>query len=90
MGIAFTEITKEAQAQLEELILSCAGGTSPLSSATTSAQPVAAAPDLLMITDAGAALNALARFFQNNQALTREEFSLLVSKSQNRNPASRA
>jgi len=39
---------------------------------------------------AGAALNALARFFQNNQALTREEFSLLVSKSQNRNPASRA
>jgi len=40
--------------------------------------------------DAGAALNALARFFQNNQALTREEFSLLVNKSQNRNPGSRA
>jgi hypothetical protein len=35
-----------------------------------------------MIMDAGAALNALARFFQNNQTLTRSEFSLLVSKSQ--------
>jgi len=37
-----------------------------------------------MIMDAGAALNALAKFFQNSQTLTREEFSLLVSKSQNR------
>jgi hypothetical protein len=82
MGIAFTEISKEAQVQLEELILSCSGGTSPLPSATNAAQPVAAVPDLLMIMDAGAALNALARFFQNNQTLTRSEFSLLVSKSQ--------
>ena len=80
MGISFTEISKEAQVQLEELILSCSGGTSPLS--TNAAEPVAAVPDLLMIMDAGAALNALARFFQNNQTLTRSEFSLLVSNSQ--------
>lgn len=80
MGISFTEISKEAQVQLEELILSCSGGTSPLS--TNAAEPVAAVPDLLMIMDAGAALNALARFFQNNQTLTRSEFSLLVSMSQ--------
>jgi len=26
MGIGFTDISKEAQVQLEELILSCAGG----------------------------------------------------------------
>src|SRR5882724_236268 len=82
MGISFTEISKEAQVQLEELILSCSGGTSPFPSATNAAEPVAAVPDLLMIMDAGAALNALARFFQNNQTLTRAEFSLLVSKSQ--------
>jgi hypothetical protein len=82
MGISFTEISKEAQVQLEELILSCSGGTSPLPSATNAAEPVAAVPDLLMIMDAGAALNALARFFQNNQTLTRADFSLLVSESQ--------
>jgi hypothetical protein len=35
-----------------------------------------------MIMDAGAALNAMAGFFQNNQTLSREDFSLLVSKSQ--------
>jgi hypothetical protein len=35
-----------------------------------------------MIMNAGAALNALARFFQNNQTLTRAVFSLLVSESQ--------
>ena len=82
MGISFTEISKEAQVQLEELILSCSGGSSPLASATNAAEPVAAVPDLLMIMNAGAALNALARFFQNNQTLTRAEFSLLVSESQ--------
>jgi len=82
MGISFTEIGKEAQVQLEELILSCSGGSSPLASATNAAEPVAAVPDLLMIMNAGAALNALARFFQNNQTLTRAEFSLLVSESQ--------
>ena len=56
--------------------------SSPLASATNAAEPVAAVPDLLMIMNAGAALNALARFFQNNQTLTRAEFSLLVSESQ--------
>ena len=84
MGIGFTDISKEAQVQLEELILSCAGEASPPESGTNAAQPVPAAPDLLMIMDAGAALNALAKFFQNSQTLTREEFSFLVSKSQNR------
>ena len=90
MGIAFTEISKEAQEQLEKLILSCAGEASPAVSGTNATQPVLAAPvlaapDLLMIMDAGAALNALAKFFQNSQTLTREEFSLLVSKNQDRN-----
>jgi hypothetical protein len=85
MGIAFTEVSEEAQAQLEELILSCAGGTSPpVAPESNAGQSSPAAPDLLMIMDAGAALNALAKFFQNGQTLTREEFSLLVSKSQSR------
>jgi hypothetical protein len=84
MGIAFTDISEEAQAQLEELILSCAGRISPPSLESNAGQSSPAAPDLLMIMDAGAALNALAKFFQNSQTLTREEFSLLVSKSQSR------
>ncbi len=88
MGIAFTEISKEAQVRLEELISSCSD-TAPPVLVTDAPQPVTPAPDLLMIMDAGAALNALARFFQDNQALTREEFGLLVSKSQNRNSGTR-
>ena len=84
------EDKKKAQEQLEKLILSCAGEASPAVSGTNATQPVLAAPvlaapDLLMIMDAGAALNALAKFFQNSQTLTREEFSLLVSKNQDRN-----
>jgi hypothetical protein len=82
MGIAFTEISKETQAQLEELILLCAVRTSVPASETNAGQALPAVPGLLMIMNAGAALNALASFFQNNQTLTREEFSLLVSKSQ--------
>jgi PilZ domain len=88
MGIAFTEISKEAQVQLEELILLCAVRTSPPASETNTGQSLPAVPGLLMIMDAGAALNALASFFQNNQTLTREEFSLLVSKSQNHDAGS--
>ena len=83
MGIAFTDITQDAQLQLEELILLCAvRTTTPAAEASGPSLP-AAVPGLLMIMDAGAALNALASFFQNNQTLTREHFGLLVSKSQN-------
>ena len=37
MGIGFTNISKEAQVQLEELILSCAGGASPPEPGTNAA-----------------------------------------------------
>ena len=89
MGIAFTEISKEAQVQLEELILLCAVSSSLPAPETNAGQSLTTAPDLLMIMDAGAALNALASFFQNNRTLTREEFSLLVSKSQNHDSGTR-
>jgi hypothetical protein len=82
MGIAFTEISKKAQEQLEELIVLCAVRTHVPAPESNTGQSLPPVPGLLMIMDAGAALNALASFFQNNQTLSREDFSLLVSKSQ--------
>lgn len=80
MGIEFTEIADEDGVQLEEILRQLAGGSSP-----DPAPKPSAGADLLMITDVGAALSALAKFFQTNQALTREEFTELIGKSQNRN-----
>jgi hypothetical protein len=80
MGIEFTEIPDEDGAQLDEILRQLAGGFSPDPEPKSS--PGA---DLLMITDVSAALNAVAKFFQTNRALTRDEFTELIGKSQNRN-----
>jgi hypothetical protein len=84
MGIEFTEIADDDRKQLEELLLRLGGGASPPSAGLKSAPAIRPAPDLLMIMDPGAALNALARFFETNRALSREEFTELIGKSQNR------
>jgi hypothetical protein len=88
MGIEFTEITDEDRIRLEELLLRLAGDVSPPPE-IKSRQPTSVVPDLLMIMDAGAALNAVATFFQDNQALTREQFTELIGKSQNRDRGER-
>jgi hypothetical protein len=80
MGIAFTEILDEDRMHLEEILRQLAGAAPPAAEPKSSG-----GPDLLMITDAGAALNAVAKFFQSNRSLTREEFTQLIGKSQNRN-----
>jgi hypothetical protein len=82
MGIAFTEITEPDQARLDELLLWLAGGGSPSELLPKSTLRASAAPDLLMITDPAAALNAIAKFFQTSRALSREEFTELLSTSQ--------
>lgn len=78
MGIEFTEIAEREKLALEEMLRRLEGTTGPVEPA---AFPVPAPPSLLMIVDPGAALNAVAKFFQNNQALTREQFAELMGKS---------
>jgi hypothetical protein len=80
MGIGFTEILEKDVGCLEEILRQLAGGSSP-----DPERESAAGTGLLMITDVNAALNAVAKFFQTNRALTREEFTELIGKSQNHN-----
>ncbi len=82
MGIAFTEMTEAEQAQLDHLLLRLAGGSSPSELVPKSSPSLSGAPDLLMITDPAVALNAVAKFFQTHRALSSEEFTELLSQSQ--------
>jgi hypothetical protein len=82
MGIEFTEIADDEKPHLEELLLRLASDTS--AQGTIKSVQTPAVPDLVMIMDAGAALNAVARFFQSNHALTRARFTELIGKSQDR------
>jgi hypothetical protein len=81
MGIEFTEIRDEDKLALEALLHRLDGDASmPLE--ITSVEGRAATPDLLMIMDPAAALNALAKFFQHNWSLTRTQFAELIGRSQ--------
>ena len=80
MGILFTEILDVDCVQLEEILRQLSRESSPGPEPKPSA-----GPDLLMITNVSAALNAVAKFFQTNRSLTRDEFTDLIGKSQNQN-----
>jgi hypothetical protein len=78
MGIEFTEIAEGERLGLEQIMLRLEGISVP-DKLPVPANPVA--PSLLMIVDPAAALNAVARFFQLNRSLTREQFVELMGKS---------
>jgi PilZ domain len=79
MGIEFTDIPEEEKPLLNELLRRLSGDATPPPEPESSVTgPV---PDRLMIMDAGAALKAVARFFQNNRVLTHEQFRELIDKS---------
>ena len=81
MGIEFTEMTDENRARLEDILLRLASQASrPI--ASDSATAPTAAPDLSRVSDAAAALKAVAEFFQTSPALTRQEFAELIFESQ--------
>ena len=89
MGVVFTEIAEPDQARLDELLLRLAGGTPPAELNPKSVAGASSAPDLLMITDPAAALNAIVRFFQTNHALSREDFTQLLGESPDRGGGAR-
>jgi hypothetical protein len=82
MGMAFTEIPDTDRLQLQEIIRQLA-----IEPSAMPAPPPSDGPNLLMIINASAALNAVANFFQSHRMLTREEFKGLVGSSQNHNGA---
>jgi hypothetical protein len=89
MGIAFTEIAEADQSRLQDIVQRLSDGNSRSELKPRSSPAVFAAPDLLMITDPAAALSAVAKFFQSNRALSREEFTELLGESQKRDREAR-
>ena len=87
MGIEFAEIRDEDKAVLQAVLVrldkdndNYKDDTSALDVPETRITPQA--PGVLMIMDSGAALNALAKFFQDHQTLSRDQFTDVISKSQ--------
>jgi hypothetical protein len=85
MGIEFAEIRDEDKAALQAVLVRL---NNDKDKDDTSAPGVpetevsSQAPGVLMIMDSGAALNALAKFFQDHQSLSRSQFTDVISKSQ--------
>ena len=78
MGIEFVKIAEPERLALEEILRRLEGNPGLVVEPVVLAGP-ASAP--LMIVDPGAALHAVAKFFQSNQALTREQFAELMERS---------
>jgi hypothetical protein len=76
MGIEFTEIGEREKLGLEEILRRLEGNPGPPDKLPPLASPAAALKSL--IVDPATALNAVASFFQDNQELTREQFSQLM------------
>lgn len=80
MGIAFTAISPADHAELERLLRHLANRQAPAPTAGISTP--SSAPTLLMVTDPGAALAAIAQFFAEHSTLTRSRFEELIRQSQ--------
>ena len=89
MGMRFSEVSEEQRAPLQELLnsLSKPAAPHPEGSPDSDGTPAAKPPtgtSMPVIVDPSAALNAIVRFFQTEQLLTREEFLDLICISQPR------
>ena len=76
MGIAFSEISGGDLEQLDALLHHLEGGLSP--------EAPAGHPqlDVSRVLDQSAALGAVAKFFQNHEILTREQFGELLTRNE--------
>ena len=83
MGIAFTDVTESARAQLKELMGAISRPSAIMGPGVPSALPTSGPLDKIpAITDPTAAVEALIEFFASRHMLTREEFLAVLSKSQ--------
>jgi len=83
MGIAFVEMSEENQAHLRQMLATithaCVIMGPGIASSLPATGPLNAVP---LITDPGAAVQALIEFFESRQMLMREDFLRIVRKSQ--------
>lgn len=83
MGIAFVDVSEENQALLRQLLATishpCVIMGPGIASTLAAAGPLNSVP---LITDPGAAVQALIEFFENRQMLMREDFLRILQQSQ--------
>ena len=83
MGIAFVDMSEENQAHLRQMLATithaCVIMGPGIASSLPATGPLSAVP---LITDPGAAVQALIEFFESRQMLMREDFLRIVRKSQ--------
>jgi hypothetical protein len=80
MGIAFAEVSEETRERLKQMLGSIAPPTSIMGPGIASSRgPLDALPP---IADPRAAVQALTEFFENRQMLMREDFLMILRKSQ--------
>lgn len=83
MGIAFEEMSEEDRTRLKELLASISRPSIIMGPGIASAIPSCAPMDAVpLISDPGAAIRALIAFFETRHMLMREDFLMILSKSQ--------
>jgi PilZ domain len=83
MGIALTEMTDESRAQLKALLTSIIRPAMIMGPGIASSLPVRGLKESVpLISDPGAALQALIDFFESKQTLTRDDFLRVLRQSQ--------
>jgi PilZ domain len=82
IGIAFREISDENRVRLLEMMRSLSPVAHPGTLAVSEAPSLSTSASLPIIVNAGAALQALADFFETRAQLTKEEFVRILRKSQ--------
>jgi hypothetical protein len=80
MGIAFREVSQTEQARLVEMVRSLNPGAGP-AGLDQQREEVSEPVHLPLITNAGAAVQALAGFFEAHSTLTKEDFIRILRKS---------
>ena len=81
MGVAFRDVSAEDQANLAAMVRSLIPGAGRTQTVEAERE-VNTLASLPVITNAGAAVQALARFFEAHTALSKEEFVRVLHKSQ--------
>ncbi len=86
MGIAFREMSTEDRARLLAMVQSLSGPALPVRKAQAGPEGNSSPNmNLPVITNAGAAVQALANYFEGHVALSKEEFVRILRKSQGAN-----
>jgi len=87
MGIAFEEMPEEDRARLKELLASISRPSIIMGPGIASALPSCGPMDAVpLISDPDAAIRALIAFFETRHMLMREDFLMILSKSQSPQP----